>query len=175
MPAAALVLLVLPVLQSPSTTSPLTPGARVRVTVREPIDGKRTVVGPLRTFDSQMLTLTTEGSADQVSLSRSGITRIEISRGRRSQARRGILLGAVLGLAVVALKDVGCGADCAASNPSAAFVAGAVAGGALAGAGVGTLMRSERWESLPWAAGPAQRSSVPLPTRSLAVGLSVSF
>ena len=174
MTATALLLLVLPVLQSPSV-SPLTPGTRVRVTVREPIDGRHTVIGPLRTFDSQMLTLTTEGSANQVSLSRSGITMIEISRGRRSQAGRGLLLGAVLGLAVVALKDVGCnGPDCN-NDTSAAFIGGAVAGGALVGAGVGALMRSERWESLPWAAGPARRSSVPLPTRPLAVGLSVSF
>jgi hypothetical protein len=191
MPAAALVLLLLPSMQSPNT-SPLTPGTRIRVTVRQPIDGRRTVVGPLRTFDSQLLTLTTEGSGDQVSLSRSGITMIEISRGRHSQVRRGLLAGAVLGLAVVALKDVGCGQDCESSDTSAAFVAGAIGGGALLGAGVGAFMRSESWQSLPWAVGPARSGSVPLRgpwsataaasgryqgrvSRSLTLGLSLTF
>jgi len=189
MPAAAFVLLVLPVVQATST-SPLTTGTRVRVTVREPSAPERTLVGPLRTFDSQTLTLSTNGTSDHLALSRSSITRIEISRGRRGHTRSGILLGAVLGLAAVALKDVGCGADCDSSGTSAGFVAGAVAGGALVGAGVGTLVRSERWESVPWAVAPARRASVPLQgplsltvvssrtehaSRRLSVGVSVEF
>ena len=81
----------------------------------------------------------------------------------------GLLLGLVLGLSAVALKDAGCGPDC--EKPSTGFVVGAVAGGALAGAGIGTMVRSERWESLPWAVGPARRSAKPVSGPWLKVSL----
>jgi hypothetical protein len=32
----------------------------------------------------------------------------------------------------------------------------------VAGAGIGAMVKSERWEALPWAAGPPRRAEVPL-------------
>ena len=167
MPAAALVLLALPLLQGAS--SPLTPGARVRATVREPGRVERQMVGSLRTFDSERLTLSAEDSGNQVALARPNITRLEISRGRKGHAVMGLLLGTVLGLSAIALKDAGCGPDC--EKPSTGFVVGAVAGGALVGAGIGAMVRSERWESLPWAVGQARRSAAPISGPNLRVTL----
>jgi hypothetical protein len=158
MPAAALVLLVVPLLQG--SASPLNPGTRVRVTARETGRVERQVVGSLRTFDGERLTLSTDDSGNHVALPRPNITRLEISRGRKGHTGMGLLLGLVLGLSAVALKDAGCGQDC--EKPSTGFVVGAVAGGALVGAGIGTMIRSERWESLPWAVGPARRTAVPI-------------
>jgi hypothetical protein len=186
MPIAAVLLLVLPVAQ-PQAGSPLTPGARVRVTVREAGGGARTHVGPLRTFDGATLTLSTADAANPVSLARSSISRIEVSRGRHGNAGRGALIGAVLGLAVVALSESACEGECEPRDNYGLLVAGATVGGAVVGAGVGTLMKSERWESLPWAVGRAHTSVVirgPLSVRierprrpgpSAAVGLSLAF
>jgi hypothetical protein len=155
MTAATFLLLALPALQ---TTSPLTTGTRVRVTVREAA-GQRVHVGPLRTFDSSVLSLSTEeGGAHYVSLARSSITRIEVSRGTHSRWKTGALLGGVLGLAAIALVDAGCSQDC--SSPKGGEIAAAVGGGLLVGAGVGALMRNERWESLPWAVGPARSARI---------------
>jgi hypothetical protein len=158
MPAAALALLVVPLLQTPAT-SPLTTGTRVRVTVRE-ANGQRTLVGPLRTFDSQTLALSSSDGPDHVALPRSSITRIEVSRGKRGHALTGFFLGAVLGLAAVALKDAGCEPDCDTEGSNGGFAVAAIGGGALLGTGVGALMRSERWESVPWAVGPPRRAGL---------------
>src|SRR5215211_4915791 len=128
MTAAAFLLLALPALQSPAV-SPLTTGTRVRVSVRETGGGERMHVGALRSFDSTVLALGTDAGAHYISLPRSFITRVEISRGQRSQARMGALLGGVLGLAAVALSDIGCGQDC--SSPKAGVIAAAVGGGVL--------------------------------------------
>jgi hypothetical protein len=160
MAVAALVLLVLPFAQA-SSVSPLTPGTRVRVTATES-GGTRTFVGPLRTFDGDALTLATTDSADRVTLPRRTITRIEVSRGQRGHAGRGALIGAVLGLAIVAGAELGCSGECEPPENYGVLVAGAIAGGGLVGAGVGAIVKSESWESLPWAVGPARRASVPL-------------
>ena len=167
MPAVALVLLVVPLLQG--SASPLTPGARVRATAREPGRVERTLVGSLRTFDSEKLTLSTDESGNFVALPRPTITRLEISRGRKGHTVMGLLLGTVLGLSAVALKDAGCEPDC--DDTSTGFIVGAVAGGALVGAGIGTMVRSERWESLPWAVGPARRAGA----RSSGPGLRLTL
>src|SRR5262245_16522517 len=157
MPALAFALLILPLAQG--AASPLTPGARVRVTVREPGHAERQLVGPLRTFDNQTLTLSTDDAGGHVSLPRPTITRLEVYRGRRGHTGIGLLLGAVLGLAAVAIKDAGCGPDC--DGSSAGFIAGVVGGGAVLGAGVGTVVKTDRWESLPWAVGPARSTALP--------------
>jgi hypothetical protein len=186
MPVAALVLLALPFAQA-QAGSPLTPGTRVRVTVREAA-GARTHVGPLRTFDGDALTLNPVDGADHLSLARPSITRIEVSRGRHGNAGRGVLIGAVLGLAVVALSESACEGECEPRDNYGLLVAGATVGGAITGAGVGALMKSERWEALPWAVGPPRRASVPVGgplsltietprgrARAAAVGLSFGF
>ena len=113
--------------------------------------------------------ISTDDSGNHVALPRPNITRLEISRGRKGHTGMGLLLGLVLGLSAVALKDAGCGQDC--EKPSTGFVVGAVAGGALVGAGIGTMIRSERWESLPWAVGPARRTAVPISGPGLKVTL----
>lgn len=155
MTAATFLLLALPALQ---TTSPLTTGTRVRVTVRDNT-GQQVHVGPLRTFDSSALSLSTDdAAAHYVSLARSSITRIEISRGTRSRWKSGALLGGVLGLAAIALVDAGCSQDC--SSPKGGEIAAAVGGGLLVGGGVGALMRTESWQSLPWAVGPARTTRI---------------
>ena len=158
--AASLLLLLLPLPQS-SSSSPLTIGTRVRVTVRE--DGsERRLVGPLRTFDSEALALTTEDGGERLSLPRANITRIEVSRGSRSHAGKGFLVGAVLGLAAIAVVEAAHGDNYEAPDNYGLIVAGSVAGGALVGAGIGALMRSERWEAQPWAVGPGRRAGTPV-------------
>jgi hypothetical protein len=168
MTAVTFLLLALPALQSPAV-SPLTTGARVRVTVRETGGGERVHVGALRSFDSSVLALGTDAGAHYISLPRSFITRVEISRGSRSQARLGALLGGVLGLTGIVLADSVCGQDC--NSPKSGVIAAAVGGGVLVGAGVGAMMHREQWESLPWAVGPARSTRFPAGT----VVLSLRF
>lgn len=158
---APLLLLLLPVPQSSPASSPLTTGTRVRVTVRED-GGERRLVGPLRTFDGEALTLTPEGGTGRVTVPRTKITRIDVSRGSRSRAGRGALVGAVLGLAAIAIAESTRGEDYEAPDNYGLIVAGSIAGGAVVGAGVGALLRSENWESQPWAVGPPRRAAGPV-------------
>jgi hypothetical protein len=149
----------------------LEPGARVRVAA-EAVAPKR-MVGTLVRLDADSMQLRLSDVDELARVPREAITKVEISRGRRSRGR-GALYGALAGLAVGAgavLATPRCEEpDCweiFSKGEGAALVGGLGAGlGALVGL---AIPPGEKWESVPI----AQISVVP--GRRGYVGVSLSF
>ncbi len=155
--------------QAAATRADLLPGSRIRVTTGAPA---RRVTGTLVGLDSDSLWVAV-GKRDTVALPLSGVTRLEESRGRRANRRKGALIGGgvglALGLGVGLLVDYGRSLGCESASCGNLGEALAIGGGAGAavGAGVGALVAGaaakERWQPvLP-------------PGRALGFGLRLRF
>ena len=82
----------------------------------------------------------------------SSLSRLEISKGLRSNTGKGALIGGGIGLVVGGAMSINAGANVDKNVTTAEYLAftGLVAvGGAGIGALVGALIKSERWEELP--------------------------
>ena len=111
------------------------------------------------------------------------VTRLEVSRGRKSNAGRGAKIGALVlgipgviaGLALVGRELCGGLGSCSDVGPEVVVVLGAVGAGtgALIGAVIGYAIRTERWVDLP----PDQLRVNLVPQRDgrFGLGLSVRF
>jgi hypothetical protein len=139
---------------------PVTPGDRVRVSNCYPrfLRGKLRNrcdrhVGTLTALTAQAVTLRVEDMATAVPLD--SVTRLEVSRGRKSHLLEGIGIGFLAGAGLGAL--VGAAVDCTqllgtTSNQASCTGLGAAAGaasGLLIGAAVGALNKTDRWEEVP--------------------------
>lgn len=88
----------------------------------------------------------------EVAVARDHVTRLDISRGRKSNTLRGIKYGAIVGAGMGTALAVGClaeGDECWDDLPAAAFPLAVVLTtglGGVVGAGLGTLMTTDRWE-----------------------------
>lgn len=116
----------------------LEPGTRVRVTALSV--SNQPIVGELRAIGNDSLTVRQQGTDARTRMALSSVSRIEVSRGLRSNTWRyattGALVGGVAGLVIgiLATDDVG-------------GIAGATVGGGLVGGvGGGLLGRSQRSE-----------------------------
>jgi hypothetical protein len=120
-------------------------GARLRVTA--PALAAKPIVGTLLGATEREVVLSVSG-AGRMPIPRAAITRLERSQGRHGHAVMGLLINAVAGAAVcvaVDLQDPETG-----TAQEYAMVGAFGAGlGALAGAGVGALVRTQRWAELP--------------------------
>jgi hypothetical protein len=117
-------------------------GARVRVTAPSVLS--RRLAGTLAEVSEREIVLALS-STQRMTIPLDAVTRLERSRGRHGYWAPGAAVGAVLGgaffgAATLALCDA---ASCSVSMP-AVLVGAAV--GALPGAGIGALIRTERWE-----------------------------
>ena len=125
-------------------------GARLRLTLAT---GGHPLVGAFVALDGETLTLQVPGRTDAMILRRDGITRAEISEGRRSRTH-GALLGAAIGAGSGAIIGIVGGL---ASTSGGEKTYGAVASGTITafllgsiGAGVGLVLPpAERWKELP--------------------------
>ena len=125
-------------------------GARVRITIDKP---KRSHVGTLVSADADSLRFTTD-TGGLVAIPTASVTRFERSRGRRSNAGKGALIG---GLSVGAAGLI-IGIGAAADNSSWGLDVGVedvalvtlITGAAGAGLGalIGAVSKGERWEPL---------------------------
>jgi hypothetical protein len=156
--------------QEPPT---IEPGERVRVTA--PDFGLQKSVGTCLSLSQGVMAFEPAGSS-QLTIPTGSMTGLEISRGRKSNTLKGLGLGflggAALGAVIGLLVDEH-GNDLAPWN--AAVVGAAVfgAGGAVVGAGIGTAIKTDRWEEVP-----VDRLRVSLtPQRGgrLGIGLSLKF
>lgn len=112
----------------------------------------------------------TEPSGAALSIATSDLRRIDVSSGRTSGegAKRGAIwgeaIGAALGLLgamIVASDD----SDYPGSPPAGEFLAQSIGGGLLWGAGIGALVKAEKWE----------RVSIRPRVRISSVGLSIAL
>ena len=158
MPLLTLVVMALVLCISPTSASaqdvepasaipPLTTGSRVRVTsdVLE-----RRLPGIVLAVDDSVLTLQPEGGG-VVKVPFATVSRLDVSLGRRRNALRGLAVGALAGLLLSFTAPVDpdfCSLDdpnfC--SRGEAMLAATLVFGGI--GAGIGALIRTERWTRL---------------------------
>lgn len=136
------------------------------------------VQGTLMAMDEKSLVLSAEDQRP-LSVPRPAITQLEVSRGKRRRALKGMILGAGIGGALGGAADllIGepgnlCFAGCSSSGDSRAGVAGlSVLAGAFYGAGIGALVKSDRRSAVP-----LEQVRVSLaPTRGRGVRLSLSL
>jgi MFS family permease len=102
------------------------------------------------------------------------VTRLEVSRGRKSHTLIGLGIGFIGGAAIGGL--VATGFDEGGGDWGNYFLVGAAIGGAAfgaIGAGIGALVKSDRWEEVPL--DQLRVSLVPQRDGRFALGLSVSF
>jgi hypothetical protein len=155
---------------SAQETSPLAPGARVRVTAN-PAGGS--VVGSLETIDSSTIVVR-RNNGTTVAFPRERVTQLDVSGGpgacsgggRVGCVALGLLGGATLGLlaVVVAVPN--------ASDPSRLSAVFTVPAGAVLGTLVGAVVGGEHWNETEV---PARLSVAPDASGRLSFGLSVRF
>jgi hypothetical protein len=153
------------------------PGGRVRLSWATARGARLT--GTVRHADEKVLTIMTDDHA-VVKIARDQVTKVEIPRGRRGHARKGFLTGALAGAMMGALLmagdseplfcfGVGCGPPT--TRERLAFAGFTTLAGGGIGAGIGALIRSDRWVEVA-----VGRIQVGLgPTRGRGVGVNASF
>jgi hypothetical protein len=121
------------------------PGARLRVTA--PTFAAKPIVGTLVEATEREVVLRVSATGE-TPIPRTAITRLEWGQGRQGHAVTGLLIGAVAGAAVLVALDA---QDPETGTGQEYLVVGAVGAGlgALTGAGVGALVRTQRWTELP--------------------------
>ena len=134
------------------STANLKMGDRLRVSAAD----RPVVTGRVIATDAAAIELQPDGASAPVSVSRAGMTRIEISRGGESKghgAKRGAIWGAVIagaaGAISLGLQHDQVGEDGSSAGKAAAL--GAFSGGlfgGLIGAGIGAARAGERWEQV---------------------------
>ena len=148
---------------------PLTPGARVRVWAPELRDHK--LAGTLVELGADTLVLQARPDAGWLRIPRAWVTRLDVSRGRKSRVGSGIKYGVLAGLVTGALVGgIVCKSQYSCSNAHQEegdmtplyALGGAVMGagsGLIVGALVGDAASGERWEEVPqsrWRIGAAR-------------------
>jgi len=116
-------------------------GSRVRVQTSHRRDAQ---VGVVEAESAAELVIRTKAAATPVEVRRSDVLKLEVSRGTRRHTLKGLLAGAVAWGAVVGLVAAFDTLD-ESGVAEPLFVGGLLA----AGAGLGTLVKTERWERVP--------------------------
>ena len=119
-------------------------GDRVRVTTPSLSGGP--FVGTVGTLDNDSLVV--QGAGDPRRLALGSVTHLELSRGLKSNARRGAGIGFLLGAGVGAAIGSGCDTYSLGFTKGQCIAGAAIilgVGGGLAGGITGALIRTERW------------------------------
>ena len=136
------------------TVRTLDPGTRVRVRLAQATTSIIAEIVGTRP-DTIILGRTSTSIPSTIPLSVRHIRRLEISEGRKQLAPYGVLIGFVLGSAIVgsynSIVQSQCFSDCPAEFP---FLIGGLIGGAAGGLGF-ALIRAERWVEVPLPRMPA--------------------
>ncbi len=133
----------------------LTAGSRVRLKTVDP--STKWVQGDLVRLSEDSLHIVPAGGADSLAFATGAIDRLEVSRGRRSNAGKGALLGLAIGagaglaLGVAASAEECSGIGCTEVGPGEVVAVMAFFGATGAGLGalIGAASHSERWEQVP--------------------------
>lgn len=146
---AALVLIPVPAMSS--QTVPLKAGDRIRITaVPNAFDHRIARVVNVR-HDSLLLNV---AGAETLAITLAGVTRLELSTGRRRHTWQGIGVGALIGVSAGAFMGYASGDDrgwcCFTAGAKAAITGGGLGVlGAVVGGVVGSVTVSDRWVLVP--------------------------
>ena len=116
-------------------------GSRVRVTSQE--TGAKPLIGQVVALEPGVVVLVGEGGSGEERVPVAPSTTLEVSRGKRSQAGRGAMIGAAVGAMPGLLMTFG-DYNTDKGNPAAVSLVGAAAGAAI-GSLVGLVLTSENW------------------------------
>ena len=163
---------------------PLEPGARVSISA--PDHGVRRLVGTFSGYDSGSIGIKPDNEQSSVWVPLNSVTRLQQSRGRKSNTRKGALIGSLVGGAFGAAAAAATYKECVSESWMDCFMQPESAGQAAAwgglitgllGAGVGALIgaseKTDRWEEVP--VDRLRVSFAPQPDGRFAFGLSVAF
>lgn len=151
-------------------------GERVRVST----ESGETYVGLVSLATSGVIEVLDEGTASSVPLST--VTRLEVSRGQKSNGRKGAVIGSLSGALSGAVIGFSLGDDPPLFSEAFFFSAGEKAGigfllgaggGAIIGALIGKAIHAEQWEEVPLER--LRVSIVPQSDGRLRLGFSVRF
>ncbi len=144
--------------------STLAVGSRVRVTSLE--GGAQPLIGQVVALEPGVVVVRGEGGRTETRVPVAPSTTLEVSKGKKSQAARGAMLGTAVGVMPGLLMTFG-DYNTDKGNPTAVSVVGAAAGAAI-GALVGLALKSEHW--LPAEAPVVTAGIAPIPR-----GAAISF
>jgi hypothetical protein len=150
----------------PMEPARLTLGSRVRITA--PPLGAEPLIGTLVGIEPEALLVRREKSDEPMLIPVSSVTRLEASGGRKTQAGRGAMIGAAVGVMPGLALTFGDYNSVTDPSPAAVAAVGA-AGGAALGAAIGWAVKSEEWL-------PAEMPAVAVgiaPLRGGGMGVSV--
>ena len=151
---------------------PVAVGSRIRIQAPTVVPGR--IEGTVIQLDGKSLLVGANGRTS-VSVPRQAITQLEVSTGRHGHALLGMGIGAAIGAgAGAALGSTGCvpAVGCGQSYSGGAAAVGAVAGAAW-GAGIGALIKTDRWSGVPLER--AQISLGPIRGGGFRVSLAMGF
>jgi hypothetical protein len=136
-----LALLCLPEGLRAEETGAVAVGSRVRVTSQEA--GAQPLIGQVVALEPGVVVVIGEGGIGKERIPVTPSTTLEVSRGKKSQAARGAMIGAAVGTMPGVLMTFG-DYNTTKGNPAVVALVGA-AGGAAIGSLVGLALTSERW------------------------------
>lgn len=165
--AGALLLSPSPTEAQPSGT--ITEGARVRITAPE--IQTRPIVGTLVGIEPGGLSLERDGDHRQELIPRTAVRKVEISAGRKSNTRKGALIGFTVGAALAGAFALALASgDWSVGGGELARAVGILGGGGAAVGGLlGAAIKTERWEE----SSPEQVRVSVVPAPGGGVGVSV--
>ena len=154
----------------------LKPGTRIRVTSDS--GSPRDRIGMLVSMDSDSLHFRTAKDSSLTSVATGSLVRLELSKGRKSNAGRGAFIGALVGVGSGLLLGILASAEEDGSDsyydvgPEDVFAATALLGAAGAGVGalIGATSHRDRWEPVPLPSGSGRALRV-----AERVGLAIAF
>ena len=157
----AVVLLLISVANLQAQESPsIQSGARVRVSASG--EAYRGLIGTVSGYDSWSIGIKPDNEQSSVWVPLNSVTRLQQSRGQKSNTRKGALIGLLAGGAVGAVVGAFAYEECQEVGFMACFMSPGSAGetaalgglaGGLLGAGIGALIgassKTDRWEEVP--------------------------
>lgn len=155
--------------EQPPVLFPMTLGSRVRVEAPTVVSGR--ITGVIIEMDEKSLAIL---SGDRrLNVPRQAITRVEVNIGTRRKPLKGMIIGAGIGAVVFPPYFYGnCLSDCGRQWDPGNIAAGAGLG-ALCGAGIGALVKRDRWRLVPTE--QVQLSLHPIRGNGFRASLSVAF
>lgn len=132
-------------------------GSRVKVTT----PSQKGIVGVVQSVTTDTLVLFTEPHGGRLGVSIPAIQKVQVSQGRLASegAKKGALWGAAIGAVTSAIVLVSLQNDQTATTleqdkvSAGAFAAQNFLGSVVLGAGIGALVKAEKWDTLPLRAG----------------------
>ncbi|HJU69281.1 MAG TPA: hypothetical protein VJ650_13655 [Gemmatimonadaceae bacterium] len=177
--AGALAVAIAPPFSSVAVAQASLPGPGSRVRVTAPDYGLRQAAGRVERLTADSMTIDPDGSRPEVTLPFQGMSRLEVSTGKRPGvglargAGTGFVIGSLAGIALGALQYYTCSKEECGLWFLLTVPAGAGVG-LIVGGIVGATRPPDRWQEVPLTPRSGE-SGMTVPNHTARIGLSISF